>query len=562
MSRRRYALCSSILAALLANACSPAADSPSSGNDSDANTSVTTDSGFTFETEPVDGGSAKDSASEDAAPIDSTPACTPSGGADDPDDDFKDTNCDGIDGDKAHAVFVAPTGSDEAAGTMDAPVKTIAKAIERATEGGKDVYACNGTYAESIVVTKAVRVFGGYDCKSGWKRTLDRASISPSKGIPLTVLSVTGAGLRIDRITLHAPDGVEPGESSIALLASDSQVVVTNGSLQAGAGADGYSPPASAAVTTAATKGANATSIGAKSCPTNLSLAPWTLVWLCTNPQQGAQTTTAVTECEGHGGAGGNGAVWSRDTTKAVAPTAGAAGLVAPAGAPARSTMGAGLDGTPGTVGLLGSPSTKGFGTLSDKGYVATNNGLPGAPGANGGGGSGGWGNYGGPTSTGDFPEYYFNGGAGGEGGFGGCGGAGGAAGSGGGASFAVVSWKSTISLSKTTVDSSTGGNGGVGGLGADGQPGGIGGLGGRSTDPREPPSGAGFAGGAGGAGGRGGNGGSGGGGPSIGIVYVGTKPATESVVFNLGTPGKGGPSSGSEKTANGQSGDMVAVTE
>ncbi|MBI2395460.1 MAG: hypothetical protein HYV09_38175, partial [Deltaproteobacteria bacterium] len=99
----------------------------------------------------------------------------PADGPDDPDDDFKDTNCDGIDGDKSRAIFVAPDGKDDAAGTLDAPVHSFAKAIERANELGKDVYACNGTYAENVVIAKAVRVFGGFDCKAGWKRTLDRA---------------------------------------------------------------------------------------------------------------------------------------------------------------------------------------------------------------------------------------------------------------------------------------------------------------------------------------------------------------------------------------------------
>ena len=39
-------------------------------------------------------------------------ACTPTGATDVPDDQFRDTNCDGIDGDVASAVFVAPDGDD------------------------------------------------------------------------------------------------------------------------------------------------------------------------------------------------------------------------------------------------------------------------------------------------------------------------------------------------------------------------------------------------------------------------------------------------------------------
>src|SRR5512141_464745 len=56
-------------------------------------------------------------------------SCTPTG-ADDPDDAFADTDCDGIDGDKTKAIFVGPSGNDSAPGTIEEPVRSLAKAVE------------------------------------------------------------------------------------------------------------------------------------------------------------------------------------------------------------------------------------------------------------------------------------------------------------------------------------------------------------------------------------------------------------------------------------------------
>jgi hypothetical protein len=179
---------SMVLAATLAAGCSGAPnDAPPASSDADAAPLAEAgpfddDTGTFFPSD--DTGVAP---SEDAAP-----SCTPTSDEDEPDDEFKDQNCDGIDGDKKRAIFVSPEGVDEAAGTIDAPVKTLVKAIERATAGSKDVYVCNGAYAETVTLTAAVRVFGGYDCKDGWKRTLERAVIAPSKGTPVTAKGVGG----------------------------------------------------------------------------------------------------------------------------------------------------------------------------------------------------------------------------------------------------------------------------------------------------------------------------------------------------------------------------------
>src|SRR3954447_2389689 len=78
----------------------------------------------------------------DCAPLD---AAIHPGAPDTPDLGFADTNCDGIDGDAAGAVWVAPSGSDGAAGTLSAPLATIQAAVDK---GARAVLVEGGTYKE------------------------------------------------------------------------------------------------------------------------------------------------------------------------------------------------------------------------------------------------------------------------------------------------------------------------------------------------------------------------------------------------------------------------------
>lgn len=59
-------------------------------------------------------------------------ACVPSAGPDKPDMSFKDSNCDGIDGEISHAVFVSGLGDDLNPGTMAAPKRTLTAAVQTA----------------------------------------------------------------------------------------------------------------------------------------------------------------------------------------------------------------------------------------------------------------------------------------------------------------------------------------------------------------------------------------------------------------------------------------------
>ena len=94
-----------------------------------------------------------------------------------PDMMFRDTNCDGIDGDVAIGIFVAPTfvgGNDANPGTMAMPVATIARGIELAASSGRvrmEVYVSAGTYMESVVLRNGVSIYGGYLATMGWARS-------------------------------------------------------------------------------------------------------------------------------------------------------------------------------------------------------------------------------------------------------------------------------------------------------------------------------------------------------------------------------------------------------
>ena len=65
------------------------------------------------------------------------------------------------------AVFVSPSGVDGAAGTKDAPVKTIQGGLQRLQgTSSKRLYICAGTYPERVDITTAVdglAIYGGFD---------------------------------------------------------------------------------------------------------------------------------------------------------------------------------------------------------------------------------------------------------------------------------------------------------------------------------------------------------------------------------------------------------------
>lgn len=131
-----------------------------------------------------------DAAADDAdcRPLD--PAVNPTA-PDAPGGDFADTNCDGIDGDAATGVFVSTLGDDAAAGTPDAPKRTLTAGMYAAHNpygDEKDVYIARGIYPETLYVSPGVDVYGGYEpdwtrLTTGVTRITASASASPQRAL-------------------------------------------------------------------------------------------------------------------------------------------------------------------------------------------------------------------------------------------------------------------------------------------------------------------------------------------------------------------------------------------
>lgn len=117
----------------------------------------------------------------DCGPTD--PAIHP-GAPDPPDSTYADANCDGIDGDKALAVFVAATGSNiPGCGALTTPCQTIQVGLQEAGSQGKhQLYVGSGSYAGPLSLAASVDVCGGYSAT--WARSA--ATTGPNQAVTIT----------------------------------------------------------------------------------------------------------------------------------------------------------------------------------------------------------------------------------------------------------------------------------------------------------------------------------------------------------------------------------------
>lgn len=101
------------------------------------------------------------------------PAVHP-GAPDLPDLSFIDSNCDGIDGTEANAIFVSPSGDDGATGTKDRPKRQIQAAVDTVKAGvGRYVLVAAGTYKPFETATGATQLIGA---PMGSARSMTRRS--------------------------------------------------------------------------------------------------------------------------------------------------------------------------------------------------------------------------------------------------------------------------------------------------------------------------------------------------------------------------------------------------
>lgn len=506
----------------------------------------------------------------------------------------QDLDCDGIDGEKNNAIFVAKNGSDDQSGSLEAPKRTVNAAISAAVAQKKrDVLVATGVYVESIKLLGGVQVYGGYrgdfldrDPQLYETVIFGETATANAPGAVNAIGIAATKGATLDGFTIFGAFAQGIGASSIAVYIKDCDegLILQNNVIVSGNGADGDrgadgtdgNNGVAGAVGLAAkdvgktpcsgknaggaggTKTCGGTDVsggkgGDATCPDyDEDGTPQPK----TTPGPYAQTFNGgELGADGKGPGAGKGGkagydslFWSKESGCGICrtPKANDSSLF---------QQGPGDHGKNGTAGTLGNAGT----ACVAEGSVQNALWSPatGGNGGNGGHGSGGGGGgAGGGTENWDCSQHGASdfGGSGGGGGSGGCQGTGAAGGTGGGGSFGVfVVWtKGPTSAPVLFGNQILTANGGKGGDGGNGGTGGVGGTGADGGKPGDETPNAwcaelGGNGGKGGDGGHGGGGGGGCGGPSIGIFAHGQGGLNLNLygsanTFDLsGAPGNGG---------------------
>ncbi len=460
-----------------------------------------------------------------------------------PDPNFADTNCDGIDGDIARAIFVSTSGSPFNPGTMDLPVESIWRAVSMAAaDPTKDhVYVSEGVYPGWVLLREGVSIWGGYSEQAGWARSDAYSTILLGDQL-LTggVAAITGNGLSSPvtvsslRILAHATgNSDDSGYPSVYGIRLHQCSNVTLEGLEilsgdAATGLSGYS-------------GQNGTD-GARG--EDGGTGPYN----GTDPGSGGEDTVFGVFSGGRGGWGAG--------AFSIPPLNGETGDDGggPAGGRGGSGGGwisGGQNGGAGGAGAAGSAGPRGsnVGFITSGGlWYSNGDGNRGGDGAHGSGGGGGGG--------GSLDLFLTTlGGGGGGGGAGGSGATGGYPGRAGGSSIALLLSQSTVVVTRCEISA---GNGGKGGNGGAGGVGGRGGAGGNGYVAWGTPSGG--NGGRGGNGGTGGAGAGGGGGNSYAVALDALSSLTMTdTVLSISSPGDGGLSPGG---VNGLPGEALLVKQ
>jgi hypothetical protein len=489
-----------------------------------------------------------------------------------PDMTDADTNCDGIDGDRAFAVFVATSGNNANPGTPDEPLRTVSAALEMADRLNKDVYVGEGTYDQDrgLHLRSDIGIYGGYD--ASWQRpgaptvlqaTADFArSLYPVPGDPPNrrsaawALSVTSVTLQLLTLDGGSTTSEHHRTNVFGLHAVRSIVTLDNVAIMAGTAGSGH-PGRPGRLDSFPGPEFRAGEPGGIGC-SGLG-SPST----CTEQRfserrsggHGGMASNSLTGAGGLRGGRGGDAGWDHSDGANGRP--GERGSVGGIGGSGSPCFGGGVDGTNGADGVHGvaggGGAGGGTGGSPSSGVWIGETGATGASGTDGTGGAGGGGGGGGDNNGFCFSD---GGGGGGGGGGAGSGSGGGAGGTSGGGSFGVFLVQSRLTAVASSIASGPGGAGAPGGAGGGDGVGGSGGVGGPGADD----AGAGGDGGDGGWGGRGGGGGGGPGGPSWSVLsYRSTTDIDGGTTLSFGTPGPGG-AGGSPNGAPGDSGQTGAI--
>ena len=172
------------------------------------------------------------------------------GATDLPDLAFVDSDCDGIDGREAKAVFVSPVGKDTNPGTKAAPKRLIDAA--RGRGGGSRTLRGRGRRRlRRGDAATGVGIFGGYDAKT-WQRGKSQTTrivgatqgllADHATGVTLQLLTVTGSfgGLEPSVYGIRAVNGSSLTLQSVTVIAASGVSGLTGVNGKAGAnGANG-----------------------------------------------------------------------------------------------------------------------------------------------------------------------------------------------------------------------------------------------------------------------------------------------------------------------------------
>jgi len=449
-----------------------------------------------------------------------------------PDLMFRDSNCDGIDGDASRAVFVSPRGDDANPGTMAMPKRTMPAAITAAAAGApvRAVYAAAGLYPGSVQLRSGIHIYGGYDDAAAWSRARTNATVIQGDATAVLAQDLTVA-TELQLVTVQSASAAVSGETSYGVRALNALLTLRGCTITSGNGASGANG-ADGAVGADGDNGTNGGTPGAGASGGSRCGAGGGRGGESARGGNNGAPGSVGSVAPGGAAAGNGGAAATRSGT--CVGCVGACGGSAAANPPSAGAATAGSAGRNGANG--GSAPT--MGTVNGAtGVYSGPRGVAGTAGAAGGGGGGGGAGTGGRTYS--FPvscSDHFGGGGGGGGG-GGCGGGAGQGGNGGGGSFAVMSVSSTVRVDDCQMNAGRGGRGGAGGDGGDGGSGGNPGSGGGANGN----AGSGGAGARGGAGGDAGSGSGGPGGPSVCVYYLGSAPMITGLTCVRGGGGTGG---------------------
>ncbi|MDP1830178.1 MAG: MopE-related protein [Archangium sp.] len=501
---------------------------------------------------------------------------------------YVDRDCDQVDGIAARSLFVWAQ-SPSSLGTRLAPFRTIAEALTAFRPAQHtSILVAQGTYAEQVVLTNGVQLYGGYSADFARRDIIlfptfieasEPGGVQPRGTVNAEGLSqrtvLSGFTIRGYDVNTRPLPGV-PAKNSFAIYVRDSAgLVIQNNHVVGGRGGDGTPAlPGPAGVN----GGAGQNGVPARECNSpNCNGETQVGGAAGVNPVCGAQGqpgagTDLNLDPQAYNGGGLNGAGGSNATYQHSDPSQ-TAFCKYDCTVPGNGLAGgAAQNGTDGTALGMGLGCAVSRGSISNGDWVTAlaTQGNDGAPGRGGGGGGGGGcvRNANPNTCTigrrvGDL------GGTGGGGGAGGCGGSAGLAAAGGGASFGIFVVGVSPAIDGNLVDFGFGGFGGSGGAGGYGGLGGQGGRGGPNTSVA-------WCAGQGGPGGRGGNGGagSGGGGGCGGSIfgiagegiaaqgYQGRNTFPTPPVIGVGPGGAGGasPAGPGFKGGDGAAGVLITV--